>query len=662
MLASQDILYAFTAVSFTAVSSIIVSIMIGKARSYNSTVRYAWALLSGSLLGTTVWIAHFLIVLGLSSVEAEQFVLSHTFGSLAASIILCCAATSFSLANRNLGLLSGGCVTLAILFSHVSSITAVDYHLAVKADHLALPLAIFVASAISMAAFYIRYSRMSYGPFIASVLMVGAIIVPQELALRGITWQTSSSTVVLQAAVTSQFVFATLVVVGGLVLAAACAVLILDRQHLSERFAELERLAYTDALTGLSNRAGLQKKLPSLQSQDCIRVVSLGISNYRNIVDVYGHDAGEAILRRIACFVDQKEWPFLASARVSEDRFVVLLVVSKDQKASRASDIVRAVIGIEEVWNDQVLVPGIVVGVASYPADGQVLSEIVVKSDLALSRAWRLGAKSSVHYVTSIDEPNRAKSALSIDIRQALKKRQLELAFQRQNSVNDGRIVGYEALLRWKHPTRGDISPNIFIPLAERDGLIEEIGEWVLIEACKEAASWSIPRKIAVNVSPRQLANDDFPGIVKRALALAALPPARLEIEITETGIIADKDQALKIVSELRQIGVSITMDDYGTGYSSLSTLKTFPFSKVKIDKAFISGIEADSHAEAIVRSTLSLCKDLNVEVVAEGVETAAQRDMLAEMGCGIAQGYLYGQPLPSKNLQPREPGSRRPT
>ncbi len=661
MLASQDLLYAFTAVSFTAISSIIVSIMIGKARSNYSSVRYAWALLSGSLLGTTVWIAHFLVVLGLSNVEAEQFVLSHTFGSLAASIILCCAATSFSLVNRNLGALSGGCLAIAILYSHISSITAVDYHLAVKVDHLALPIAVFVAFVISIAAFTLRFSRMVFGPLLASVLVVAAIIVPQELGLRGITWQTSSSAVILQAAVTSQFVFATLVVVGGLALAAACAVLILDRQHLSERFSELERLAYTDSLTGLSNRVGLQKNLPSLQSRDCLRVVSLGISNYRNIVDVYGHEAGEALLRRIACFVDQKEWPFLASARVSEDRFVILLVVSKDQKASRASDIVRAVIGIEEVWNDQVLVPGIVVGVASFPADGEVLSEVVVKSDLALSRAWRLGAKAPVHYVASIDEPNRAKSALSIDIRQALRKRQFELAFQRQNSVNDGRIVGYEALLRWKHPIRGDISPNIFIPLAERGGLIEEIGEWVLIEACKEAASWSIPRKIAVNVSPRQLANDEFPAIVNKALALASLPPDRLEIEITESGIIADKDQALKIVSELRQIGVSIAMDDYGTGYSSLSTLKVFPFSKVKIDKAFISGIENDSHAEAIVRSTLSLCRELNVDVVAEGVETAAQRDMLAEMGCGIAQGFLYGQPVPAKSLQPRSPGGQRP-
>jgi diguanylate cyclase (GGDEF)-like protein len=392
-----------------------------------------------------------------------------------------------------------------------------------------------------------------------------------------------------------------------------------------------------------------------------LRVVSLGITNYRNIIDVYGHEAGEALLRRIACFVDQKEWPFLASARVAEDRFVILLVVSKAQKASRASDIIRNVVGIEELWNDHVLVPGIVVGVASYPADGEALGDVVVKSDLALSRAWRSSPKASVHYVASIDEPNRAKSALSIDIRQALKKRQFELAFQRQNSVNDGRVVGYEALLRWKHPTRGDISPNIFIPLAERDGLIEEIGEWVLIEACKEASSWSIPRKVAVNVSPRQLANDDFPSIVKKALALASLPPSRLEIEITESGIIADRDQALKIVSELRQTGVSIAMDDYGTGYSSLSTLKVFPFSKVKIDKAFISGIETDSHAEAIVRSTLSLCKELNVDVVAEGVETAAQRDMLARMGCGIAQGFLYGQPMPAKNLQPPEPGRQQP-
>lgn len=664
MLASQDLLYVFTAVAFTVVGSIIVSIIVGKARSSSSSVRYGWALLSGSLLGTIVWIAHFLIVLGLSNVEAEQFVLSQTYGSLVASIILCCVATGFSLVgSKNLGVLSGLCLAVAILLSHVSSITAVDYHLAKKVDQLSLPMAIYVAFSISIGTFTLRYGRLKFGPLIASILLVAAIIIPQELALSGVTWEESAPEAARQMAVTSRFVFATLIVIGGFMLAAACAILIMDRQHLAERFSELERLAFIDALTGLSNRVGLQNMLPSLQrSHEYIRVVSLGISNYRNIVDVYGHEAGDALLQAIARFVDQKEWPFIASARVSEDRFVILIVVRPGQTASRASDIVKNVVAIEEHWKDHVLVPGIVVGVASFPADGDSMNDVVVKSDLALSRAWSTGAKSPVPYIASIDEPNRDKSALSIDMRQALKKKQFELAFQRQNSVNDGRVVGYEVLLRWKHPTRGDISPTVFIPLAERDGLIEEIGEWVLIEACREAASWAIPRKIAVNVSPRQLANDEFPSIVRKALSFASLPASRLEIEITESGIIADKDQALKIVSELRQIGVSIAMDDYGTGYSSLSTLKVFPFSKVKIDKAFISGIETDSHAEAIVRSTLSLCRELNVDVVAEGVETAAQRDMLAQMGCGIAQGFLYGYPMPAKNLQATTHERRRPT
>jgi diguanylate cyclase (GGDEF)-like protein len=664
MLASQDLLYVFTAVAFAVVGSIIASIIIGKARASDSSVRYGWVLLSGSLLGTTVWIAHFLIVLGLSNVDAEQFILRQTYGSLVASIILCSVATGLSLMKgRNFGAFSGVCVAIAILLSHVSSITAADYHLATKVDQFSLPVAFFLAFSISIGAFTLRYGRLKFGPLLSAVLLVAAIIIPQEIALSGITWFPNPRGTVLQMAVTSGFVFATLVVIGGFMLAAACAILIMDRQHLAERFSELERLAFIDALTGLSNRVGLHNILPMLQrSHEQVRAVTIGVSNYRSIVDVYGHEAGDALLQAIARFVDERHWPYVARARVAEDRFVIILVVNSGQKGSRASDIVKNVVAIEEQWNDQVLVPGIVVGVASFPSDGAALCDVVVKSDLALSRAWRTGAKSSVHYVASIDEPNRDRSALSIDMRQALKKNQFELAFQRQNSVNDGRVVGYEALLRWKHPTRGDISPNVFIPLAERDGLIEEIGEWVLIEACKEAASWDFPRKIAVNVSPRQLANDEFPNIVKRALSLASLPASRLEIEITESGIIADKDQALKIVSELRQIGVSIAMDDYGTGYSSLSTLKVFPFSKVKIDKAFISGIETDSHAEAIVRSTLSLCRELNVDVVAEGVETAAQRDMLAQMGCGIAQGFLYGYPMPAKNLQATHHERRRPT
>jgi diguanylate cyclase (GGDEF)-like protein len=663
MFINQDMLYVFTAVAFAAVGSIISSIIIGKARSTPSSVRYAWAMLGGFLLGTTVWIGHFLIVLGLSNVEAEQFVLSHTYGSLVVSIVLCSIATSCSLAmERNLGLVAGISVASAVLFGHVSSITAIDYHLAIKVSEFSLPAATFIAFCISIAAFTLRYSNVKFGPLLASVLLVAAIIVPQEIALSGITWETSASSAILKMAVTSHFLFATLIVIGGIMLALVCAVLIVDRQHLSERFSELERLAYLDALTGLPNRVGLLDKLPAISraAQNHLTVVAIGISNYRDTVDVHGHEAGDELVKAVSQAVDRREWPFVACARVSEDRFIAVISSRAGQTTGRVVGKLKHVAVTEVDWNGSILAPGIVMGVAVYPSDGAAIEDVVVKADLALSRAWRSGTKTPVSYVASLDEPNRDRSALSIDMRQALKKGQFELAFQRQNSVNDGRIVGYEALLRWKHPKRGSISPDVFIPLAEREGLIEEIGEWVLIEACREAASWSFPRKIAVNVSPRQLANDEFPNVVRRALSLSSLSPSRLEVEITESGIIADKEQALKIVSELREIGVSIAMDDYGTGYSSLSTLKAFPFSKVKIDKAFISGIETDSHAEAIVRSTLSLCRELSVDVVAEGVETSGQRDMLAQMGCLIAQGFLYGQPMAAKTLQAAQSERRR--
>jgi EAL domain-containing protein (putative c-di-GMP-specific phosphodiesterase class I) len=246
-----------------------------------------------------------------------------------------------------------------------------------------------------------------------------------------------------------------------------------------------------------------------------------------------------------------------------------------------------------------------------------------------------------------MDEVARGRRNLANDLWAATDNGEMHLHYQIQKSVATGMTTGYEVLLRWRHPGRGNIPPMDFIPLAEECGAILPLGEWVLREACKEASKWDPAYRIAVNLSPVQLGHADMAAVVLKVLLETGLDPRRLEIEITESSIITDKDRALHTLRQIKNLGVSIAIDDFGTGYSSLETLRAFPFDKIKLDKSFMSEVETSPQAKAIVRAILSLGRSLEVPVLAEGVETQAQLDILFEEKCDEAQGYLLGRPMP---------------
>jgi EAL domain-containing protein (putative c-di-GMP-specific phosphodiesterase class I) len=231
------------------------------------------------------------------------------------------------------------------------------------------------------------------------------------------------------------------------------------------------------------------------------------------------------------------------------------------------------------------------------------------------------------------------------DLRHAISRGELSLMYQPQKKISTGEIIGFEALLRWQHNTRGQIPPNLFIPVAEESGTIFRIGEWVLRQACNEAAQWSRPLTVAVNVSPVQLHNENFARLVHEILFQSGMPPARLEIEITETALIHDLKRALATLRQLKTLGVRIAMDDFGTGYSSLSNLRAFPFDKIKIDGSFIKSIDVNGQAATIVRAVLGLGRGLSLPVLAEGVETPGELDFLSNELCDEVQGYLLGRP-----------------
>ena len=289
---------------------------------------------------------------------------------------------------------------------------------------------------------------------------------------------------------------------------------------------------------------------------------------------------------------------------------------------------------------------GMTIGIGIYPQDGADAATLVANADAALFRAKSEARGSIRFFETSMDTQLRDKRVLQQDLRKAIEHDELELYYQPQASI-DGAITGFEALARWHHPRRGLVPPTDFIPLAEESGIIGALGEWVLRAACREAASWPKPLSIAVNLSPVQFQHGNLPSLVHQVLLDTGLAPSRLELEITEGVLIGDFTRAVAILRRLKNLGVRIAMDDFGTGYSSLSYLQSFPFDKIKIDRAFITNLCHSQQSATIIRAVIALGRGLDVPVIAEGVETEEQRQFLVDENCDEIQGYLIGRPQP---------------
>jgi predicted signal transduction protein with EAL and GGDEF domain len=293
---------------------------------------------------------------------------------------------------------------------------------------------------------------------------------------------------------------------------------------------------------------------------------------------------------------------------------------------------------------------GMSIGVAVYPTDGTDAKTLLANADAALYRAKQEGRGSIRFFASEMDKQLRDRRALQQDLRLAIERNQLRLLFQPQATI-DGTVVGFEALLRWQHPIRGLVSPNDFIPIAEDSGIIIAIGEWVLREACRQAASWPRPLQVAVNLSPVQFKHGDLAGIVHKILFETGLAPSRLELEITEGVLIGDFSRAVSILCRIKALGVKIAMDDFGTGYSSLSYLQSFPFDKMKIDRTFVANLGRNPQSAAIIRAMIGLGRGLDLPIVAEGVETSEQLDFLVREQCHEVQGFLIGRPKPIEDF-----------
>ena len=415
--------------------------------------------------------------------------------------------------------------------------------------------------------------------------------------------------------------------------------------------AKIAHLAHHDVLTGLPNRAAFNECFATTlerarRSGESFALMCLDLDRFKYINDLFGHAAGDALLCEVARRLEAvTRGAFLA--RIGGDEFTLIVTDNNmPDAAARLAERIVAVLGDSVEIEGRKLAANACVGVAVYPIDGMDGEKLICNADAALYRAKSEGPGSYRFFEPEMDRALRENREIQHDLKSALERNEFRLVYQPVAKI-DGPVIGFEALARWHHPTRGQIPPSVFIPLAEDSGLIIALGEWVLRTACREAASWETGAQIAVNLSPAQFRHGDLPSLVHTVLLETGLAPARLELEITESVLIDDFSRAQAILRRLKNLGVKIAMDDFGTGYSSLSYLQSFPFDKIKIDRSFIFDLEYNANNAAIVRAVITLTKNLNLPVLAEGVETEEQRLILSCEGCDEIQGYLIGKPQP---------------
>jgi diguanylate cyclase (GGDEF)-like protein/PAS domain S-box-containing protein len=421
--------------------------------------------------------------------------------------------------------------------------------------------------------------------------------------------------------------------------------------------AQISHMARHDALTNLPNRTlfreELERALHMVKRTDQLAVLCLDLDHFKKINDSLGHPVGDALLEQAAARLRTCVGPGDTVARLGGDEFAIVQFCNGCEPSAvpaLASQIVEVVAAPYEIEGHQ-LVIGVSIGISLAPEDGDNPDELLKNADLALYRAKADGRGTYRFFEAGMDARAQARRVLELDLRLALQRDEFEVHYQPIRDLASGEIAVCEALVRWKHPQRGLIAPNHFIPIAEETGLIIQLGDWVLRTACAVAVRWA-SACVAVNLSPVQFRNPDLVATVKSALEQSGLPAHRLELEITESVLLQNSDTTRAMLHELRGLGVKISLDDFGTGYSSLSYLRSFPFDKIKIDRSFINELATSKDSLAIVRAVTGLGKSLGIVTTAEGVETDAQLELLSREGCTQVQGYLISKPRPIAEVE----------
>ncbi|WP_434662647.1 putative bifunctional diguanylate cyclase/phosphodiesterase [Klebsiella sp. MISC125] len=424
-----------------------------------------------------------------------------------------------------------------------------------------------------------------------------------------------------------------------------------SKEKLQVQNRRLQYDAYHDSLTGMPNRLSFWQRLQEIVNQvrpynGSAVVMLFDLDNFKDVNDTQGHDAGDKLLQDLASRLSFFRKTSETLYRLGGDEFALVSHDLSEEMALERANVIREKISQPYQIYDSLIHIGACIGIVI--SDGESRTDYLYKcADLALYEAKKEGSGKVQIFRPDMLERLQENKSFEDDLLQALDKGEFRVYYQPIADTINGEIYGYEALVRWFHPLRGSVPPSEFIPVAEKIGLINPLGEWVLRTACREAASWSSPLKVSVNVSPIQLINSSLTDTVISILKSTGLDPHRLDLEITESDVFNENTRSLEILSQLRELGVQISIDDFGTGYSSLSRLSYFPFDKIKIDRSFVINIPGQKDDLDIVRLIISMGKSLHMRIVAEGVETEEQLKSLQKLGCDLVQGYLIGKPGP---------------
>jgi len=415
--------------------------------------------------------------------------------------------------------------------------------------------------------------------------------------------------------------------------------------------ARIQHLARHDALTELPNRIQFLEEMASVPADlargQLAAVLCIDLDHFKDVNDTLGHAIGDKVLKLVSARLWGTTRENDVLARIGGDEFSLLLrQVGKPADAASIAERITRVIAAPFSIDGHQIVIGASVGIAMAPADGETADQLIKSADLALYRAKSDGRSTYHFFERGMDQAIQLRRSIESGLRLALARQEFRLVFQPLVGLEENRVTCFEALLRWDHAERGTISPAEFIPIAEETGMIVPIGEWVLREACRTATTWPTEARVAVNLSSVQFKNKQLYDTVVSALKDSGLAPTRLELEITESLLLADNEPTLATLHKLRALGIRISMDDFGTGYSSLSYLRSFPFDKIKIDRSFMRDLEQKGDSLAIIKAVIGLGHSLGMSTTAEGIETEEQLAAVREQGCNEVQGFLFSPPI----------------
>ena len=630
-----------------------------RARATEGTTRRGWLFMASVGTGAALWASTFISILALDPMLSSGFEPTATAAVLAIAIVSCLAgfevgSRHFTLAPETGGLIMG----VGILAMHFVAFKG--WHIAGSVHWNLWGVAVTFVLGLSLSALAVNRANRP----VTRWCRHGAAIVLAFMTCAMHYALTASETSISDPLVTlpSYLIPAGMLgfaVVGAvlLVMGSGFSTYIIDLRSRTESADRIHQLSFNDSMTGLPNRIAFNERLAfdaaeAHEKAYKLAAFSIDIDGFKDVNDVFGHARGDLLLIEVADRMRKLLKPEEFLARQGGDEFLGLQMSGNHPSDAQSFALrISDALGEPFLIGDQPVRLTASIGYSIFPNDTPERDQVLSNAKLAMHRGKSRQRGQITQYQREMDDKARDRRTLARDLQSAVEQNELLLHYQLQTTLDDGRICGAEALMRWGHPKRGMVPPAEFIPLAEETEAIIAMGEWALHTACRDAAEGKIPGTVAVNLSPVQFARDDLAETIHAILLETGLSPRRLEVEVTESTVMSDQSRGLHILRKLKAMGISIAMDDFGTGYSSLATLHAFPFDKIKLDQSFVRRLPDDAAAAAIVRTVLALGDSLGMPVLAEGIETEAQWRFLAREGCAKGQGYLFAKPMPLAQL-----------